>query len=112
MALRNAALEQLEHKIKEDEIITVSAQAAGYEAAFWAAKCAEQKHQYPYCTLCYYVSFALQAPQAVKKEKRDSREIRVREAKQLCAEIRKERADELAGVGMANNAVLKSVAKQ
>ena len=107
MALRNAALEQLGHKIKEEEIITVSVQAAGDEAASWAAKCAQQKHQYPSRTLCYSVSLALQAPQAVKKEKPDNREIRVRDAKQLCAEIRKERADELAGVGMANNAARK-----
>ena len=42
MALRNAALEQLGHKIKEEEIITVSVQAAGDEAASWAAKCAQQ----------------------------------------------------------------------
>ena len=41
MALLNAALGQLGHKIKEEEIITVSAQAAGDEAASWAAKCAE-----------------------------------------------------------------------
>ena len=33
MALHNAALEQLGHKIKEEEIITVSVQAAGDEAA-------------------------------------------------------------------------------
>ena len=92
--LRNGALEQLGHKIKEEEII-------------WAATCAQQKHQYPSRTLCYSVSLALQAPQAVKKEKPDNREIRVRDAKQLCAEIRKERADELAGVGMANNAARK-----
>ena len=70
----SAVLEQLGHKINVEEILTVSAQAAGYEAAFWAAKCAEQKHQYPYCTLCYYVSFALQAPQAVKKEKPGNRD--------------------------------------
>ena len=83
MALCNAAPEQLGHKIKEEEIITVSAQAAGDEAASWAAKCAQQNHQYPSRTLCYSVSLALQAPQAVKKEKPDNREIRVRDAKQL-----------------------------
>ena len=105
--LRNAALEQLGHKIKEEEIITVSVQAAGDEAASWAATCAQQKHQYPSRTLCYSVSLALQAPQAVKNVKPDNCEIRVRDAKQLCAEIRKERADELAGVGMANNAARK-----
>ena len=35
MVLRNAALEQLGHKIKEEEIITVSAKAEGEEAASW-----------------------------------------------------------------------------
>ena len=59
MALRNAALEQLGHKIKEEEIITVSVKAEGKEAATWAAECAEQKHQYPSSTLCYSVSLAL-----------------------------------------------------
>ena len=33
MAVRNATLEQLDHKVKEEEIITVSAKAAGEEAA-------------------------------------------------------------------------------
>ena len=47
MILRNAALQQLGHEIKEEEIITVSAQATGDEAAAWAAQCAEQKYQYP-----------------------------------------------------------------
>ena len=47
-------------------MITVSAKAAGDEAANWAVKCAEQKQQYPSRTLCYFVSLALQAPQAVK----------------------------------------------
>ena len=103
----SVAVEQLGHKIKEEMIITVSVQAAGDEVASSAATCAQQKHQYPSRTLCYSVSLALQAPQAVKKEKPDNREIRVRDAKQLCAEIRKERADELAGVGMANNAARK-----
>ena len=64
MVLRNAALEQLGHKIKEEEFITVSAKAEGEEAPTWAAKCGEQKQQYPSRTLCYYVSLALQAPQA------------------------------------------------
>ena len=35
MVLRNTALEQLGHKIKEEEIITVSAKAEGEEAASW-----------------------------------------------------------------------------
>ena len=75
------ALEQLGPKIKEEEIITVSAQAAGDEAACSAAKCARQNHQYPSRALCYSVTIsvplALQAPQAVKKEKLDNGEIRV-----------------------------------
>ena len=33
MAVRNATLEQLDYKVKEEEIITVSAKAAGEEAA-------------------------------------------------------------------------------
>ena len=48
MALRNAALEQLGHKIKEEEIIMVSAKAQGEEAATWAAKCAEQNNSIPH----------------------------------------------------------------
>ena len=89
MVLSNAALEQLDHKIKEEEIITitVSAKAEGVQAATWAAECAEQKQQYPsrYSsrTLCYYVSLTLQAPQAVKMEKQENREIRDRKVQQL-----------------------------
>ena len=71
LQVRNAALEQLGHKIKEEEIITLSARAEGEEAATWAAECAEQKQQYPSRTLCYSVSLALQAPQAVKMEKQE-----------------------------------------
>ena len=37
-------------------------------------------------------------------EKQENREIRDRDAKQLCAVIRKERAEELARAGMGNNA--------
>ena len=37
MAVRNATLEQLAHKVKEEEIIMVSAKAADEEAAAWAA---------------------------------------------------------------------------
>ena len=83
--VRNAALEQLSDKTKEVEIITVSAKAAGEEAATWAAKCAEQKLQYPSRTLCYSVCLALQlaAPQAVKMEKQANCDIRDREAKQM-----------------------------
>ena len=76
MVLRNAALKQLGHKIKEEEIITVSAKAEGEEAATWATICSEQKQQYPSRTLCYSVSLALQAHQAVKMKKQENREIR------------------------------------
>ena len=41
MAVRNATLEQLYHKVKEEKIIMVFAKAAGEEVAAWAAKCAE-----------------------------------------------------------------------
>ena len=59
MALRNAALdswlEQLDHIIKEEEIITISAKAEGEEAATWAAICAEQDNSIPHvlCAILY-----------------------------------------------------------
>ena len=94
MVLRNAALEQLGHKIKEEEFITVSAKAEAEEAATWAAKCGEQKQQYPSRTLCCSVFLALKAPQAVKMEKQENRDrdISDRDTKQLCALIREQRA--------------------
>ena len=95
------------HKIKEKEILTVSAKAEGEEAASWAAKCSEQKQQYPSHTLCYSVSLALQAPQAVKMEKQENREIRDHKVQQLCAMIREERAEELSRAGMENNSARK-----
>ena len=100
------AAEQLGHKIKEEEIITVSAKTEGEEAATWAAECAEQKQQYPSRALCYSVSLALQAPQAVKMEKQENRDhdISDRDTKQLCAMIREEQTKELVRAGMANNA--------
>ena len=106
MVLRNATLEQLIDKIKEEEIITVSAKAEGEDAATWAAKCAEQKQQYPSRTLCYSISLALQAPHAVKMEKQENRDSDIidRDTKQLCAMIREEQTKELARAGMANNA--------
>ena len=58
LAVRNATLKQHVHKVKEAEIITVSAKAAGEEAAAGAAKCPEQKLQYPSRTMCYSVSVA------------------------------------------------------
>ena len=104
MVLRNATFEQLGHKIKEEKFITVSAKAEGEKEATWAAICAEQKQQYPSRTLCYFVSLALEAPQAVKMEKQENNDICDRDAKQLCTVMREERAEELARAGMANNA--------
>ena len=74
MVLRTQHSSSLD-KIKEEEIITVSAKAEGEEAATWAAECAERKQQYPSRTLCYSVSLALQAPQAVKMEKQENSDI-------------------------------------
>ena len=85
----------------------VSAKAEGEEAAIWAAKCSEQKQQYPSRTSCYSVSLTLQAPQAVKVEKQENREIRDHKVQQLCAMIREERAEELSRAGMENNAARK-----
>ena len=108
MAVRNATLEQLGHKVKEEEIITVSAKAAGEEAAAWAAKSAEQKQQYPSRTLCYSVSVALQgrvqAPPIIKIQQQANRAISNRDVEQLCALIREERAEELARACMSRNA--------
>ena len=65
MALRNATLEQLCHEIKEEEIITVFAKAAGNQVAAWAAKCAKEKQQYPsrtshvLCAIMYPSHFKL-----------------------------------------------------
>ena len=53
MNVRNTTLEQLGYKVKEEKIITASAKSAGDEAAFWAAKCAEQIPKFPSRTLCY-----------------------------------------------------------
>ena len=69
MDVRNATLEQISYKVKEEKIITACAKSAGDEAAFWAAKCAEQIPKFPSRTLCYsVVSVALQAPPAVKMQ--------------------------------------------
>ena len=66
--MANSTLEQLGHKVKEEELIKVSAKAAGNEAATWAAKCADEKHQFPSRSLCCSVSIALQCQWAVKIE--------------------------------------------
>ena len=56
------------HKLKEEEIITVSAQAADDEAASWAAKCAEEKH-HPHILCAWYIFFSPQkctfSPQSI-----------------------------------------------
>ena len=70
------------------------------------SKCAQnlnKNNSIPH-TLCYHVFLALQSPQAVKKEKQDNRSISDLDAKQLCAVIREERAEELARAGMGTNA--------
>ena len=72
MDVRNATLEQLGFKVKEEEIITASAKAAGGEAATWAAECAKQNPKYPSRTLCYSVSVALQAPPASKIQQQEN----------------------------------------
>ena len=70
----------LAHKIKEEEIITVSAKAKGEQAATWAPKCAQHKQQYPSHTLCCSVSLAIQTPLAVKIEKQENSDISYRES--------------------------------
>ena len=90
MAVRNATIEQLNHKVNEEEIIAVSAITAGEEAAAWAAKCAEQKQQYPSRTLYYSVSVTLQALPVIKIQQQKNRAISNRDVDQLCALIRKE----------------------
>ena len=85
-------------------IITVSAKAAGEEASAWAAKCAEQKQQYPSRTLCYSISVALQAPPVIKIQQQENCAISNRDVEQLCALITEDRAEELARACMSSNA--------
>ena len=85
-ALRNEALEQLGQNQRRRDHHGLCTSCRRRSCVLGC-----KKHQYTSRTLCYSVSLALQAPQVVKKEKPDNREIRVRDAKQLCAEIRKER---------------------
>ena len=75
MDVRNATLEQPCNKVKEEEIITASAKAAGDEDATWAAKCAEQKPKFPSRTLCYSISVTLQAPPAVKMQQQKNQQV-------------------------------------
>ena len=101
MAVRNAILEQLGHKVEEEELIQISAKAAGDEAAAWAAKCADEKHQIPSRSLCCSVSIALQSQWAVKIEIEHEGNIRTTE--QMCALIREERAETLARLEKGKN---------
>ena len=72
MDVRNAALEQLGYTVKEAEIITASAKAAGDKAATWAAKCAEQK---PKISLTYSVLFGIgRAPSSSCRQNAKGRE--------------------------------------
>ena len=70
MDVRNATLKQLCYKVKE---------AAGDEAATWAAKCSEQKPKFPSRTLCYSISVALQAPPAVKVQQQENQQVEFEE---------------------------------
>ena len=71
MDVHNTALEKLCYKVKEEEIITASAKAAGNEVATWAAN-AEQKPQFPSRALCYSVSVALRALPVVKMQQQEN----------------------------------------
>ena len=62
MAARNTAQERLGHKVIQDERVTIPSKVAGDEAAAWAAKCAQDKHQYPSRSLYCSISRALQDP--------------------------------------------------
>ena len=62
MAVRNATLEQLGHKVKEEEIITVSAKAAGEEAAVWVPRVLNKNNSIP------HVHSAIRYPSRSKAE--------------------------------------------
>ena len=79
MDVRNAALQKLGYKVKEEAIITASAKAAGDEAATWAAECAEQKPKFPSRDLCYSVSVALRAPPVVKMQQQENQQLELKE---------------------------------
>ena len=77
IAVRNATPEQLGHKVKKEEIITVSAKAAGEEAAAWAAKCAAQK-QHPSRTTWQNVLFGIRrapSPSGYQIQQQENRAI-------------------------------------
>ena len=108
MAVRNAKLEQLGHKVEDQELITISAKAAGDEAAAWCAKCAEGKHSFPSRSLCQSVSIALQSPRAFQIEQEENAGV---DTQQLCALNRKERSDAQAQVERSRIAARKHRAK-
>jgi hypothetical protein len=100
MLARNSALEEVGCKLEEEEIVTVSAKAAGDEAATWAAKCAEQKQKHPSCTLYHSVSVALQAPPVVKIRQEEAQQLELEEHARVAAIMKsrnsEEKADEMA----------------
>jgi hypothetical protein len=100
MSDRNSALQGAGCKVKEGEIITVSAKAAGDEAATWAAKCAENKQRYPLPDLYHSVSVALQAPPAVKIRQEENEQLQLEEHARTAAIMKsrnsEERAEEFA----------------
>ena len=77
-----------------------SAKAAGDEAAAWAAKCADAKHQYPSRSLCCSVSIALQSPTS-RANKLETASVQADDLEQMRTLISKERAEELARVQKA-----------
>ena len=75
MDVRNATLEQLGYKVKEEEIITASAKAAGDEGVtklqLGLPNVLNKYQSFPHTlcgSLCYLVSVAIQAPPAVKMQ--------------------------------------------
>ena len=100
--VRNAALEKLGYKVKEEEIITASAKAADDDAATWAAKCAEQKPKFPSRALCYPVSVPLRTPPVVKIQQQENQQLeleeRVRRAAVMKSRNTEGRAKEVANI--------------
>ena len=99
---------QLGYKVKEEEIITASAKAAGDEAATWAAKCPEEKPKFPSRALCYSVVVALQAPPAVKMQQQENQQLELEERVRTAAVMKsrniEERAKEVANINKQREA--------
>ena len=100
--VRNAALEQLGQNQRRRDHYCLCTSCRRRSCVLGC-----KKHQYTSRTLCYSVSLALQAPQVVKKEKPDNREIRVCDAKYTALRRDQKGENELAGIGMANKAARK-----